>query len=459
MKTIRRIILIGLFLTIALTGIGGKALCEDVVYWVNPNGGRYYHLDQNCPSVNPKYLPLPVSMTKEELEQPTGSFYLPCNICVDENYTVPVPEELRETGTPTEEPVWEKIIDPQYAEYALTDRYVEEKPVLIDEHNMLAKAERDPEGYARANRYLQWYRDGKLNREVECKYRDPSRWLYEGVFLSLPDGNVGLAAIAAKDLSFYHWDEDGLTAVKSIPGNWYEIYGNTKGICAISRDENSVSAHVFDASGNEVWTYVFDDPGRIAGWYANPDATDGEGTYLVIVRVESGLYTAFCVREGETVWQQNLLYGGNAFYAGDETFILAETTSEDDLYADLILDHRDMEGRSLGTKRLSGDRVVKSVQAILYNDKTGGYTIYGRAVANSRGVYTVFRMELDDQMNQQSISVREFDFHRDYNYSVLAASDNEAYVYCRTYDESYVQPVLVPFVALQETEPHGLRLH
>jgi len=44
MKTTRRIILIGLFLTIALTGIGGKALCEDVVYWVNPNGGRYYHL-------------------------------------------------------------------------------------------------------------------------------------------------------------------------------------------------------------------------------------------------------------------------------------------------------------------------------------------------------------------------------------------------------------------------------
>ena len=40
MKTIRRIILIGLFLTIALTGIGGKALCEDVVYWVNPNGGE-----------------------------------------------------------------------------------------------------------------------------------------------------------------------------------------------------------------------------------------------------------------------------------------------------------------------------------------------------------------------------------------------------------------------------------
>ena len=69
---------------------------EGLVYWVNPNGGRYYHLDQNCPSVNPRYLPLPVSMTKEELEQPENSFYLPCNICVDESHVASVPEEIKE---------------------------------------------------------------------------------------------------------------------------------------------------------------------------------------------------------------------------------------------------------------------------------------------------------------------------------------------------------------------------
>ena len=33
------------------------------------------------------------------------------------------------------------------------------------------------------------------------------------------------------------------------------------------------------------------------------------------------------------------------------------------------------------------------------------------------------------------------------------------YVYCRTYDETYVQPVLVPFNVLEETESHGIRLH
>ncbi len=110
-------------------------------------------------------------------------------------------------------------------------------------------------------------------------------------------------------------------------------------------------------------------------------------------------------------------------------------------------------------KRLSGDRLVKSIHAILYNTETGGYTVYGRAVANSRGVYTVFRMELDSRMNQLSLIVRSVDFYQDYNFSVTAAPGGDAYVYCRTYDETYVQPVLVPFNVLEETEPHGLRLH
>ena len=66
----------------------GQALGE-TVYYVNPNGGRYYHLDPNCPSVNPRYLPLPASMTEEELKQ--NNQYLPCSVCVGEEHSS-VPE-------------------------------------------------------------------------------------------------------------------------------------------------------------------------------------------------------------------------------------------------------------------------------------------------------------------------------------------------------------------------------
>ena len=48
---------------------------DEIVYWIYPDGGRYYHLDQNCLTVNPRYLPLKVSLTKEELELPENSIY------------------------------------------------------------------------------------------------------------------------------------------------------------------------------------------------------------------------------------------------------------------------------------------------------------------------------------------------------------------------------------------------
>ena len=448
------------FLLVALSLLLSIAACaeDETVYWINPDGGRYYHLDQNCPSIHPRYLPLSVYLTKEEVtDQPYGSLYAPCSVCVYGGDTVP--EEMQETGTPTEEPAWKMIVDPQYSEYALTDRYIREAPVFLDEHNMLAKAGRDPEGDNTENRYLQWYQDGNLFREIECKHRDPSRWLYEGIFLSLPDGNVGLAAIEANALNFYRWEEEGLTLAQRIPGKWIELYGNQKAVCAIKLDESGATAHLYDPAGREIWTYAFNDPIRQAGWAFRPTATDEEGTCLAIVRAEDDLFTALFIRDGKTAAQQNLMYGAGGFYAGDQTYILAETTSDDDLYADIILDHRDADGKCLGTKRLSGDRVVKSIHTILKNPETGGYTLYGRAVANSRSVYTVFRIELDSQMNQKSISVRSFDFHQDYNFSVVVKPNGEAFVYSRTFDESYVQPVLVPFEVLTETDSHGLRLH
>lgn len=49
---------ITLFLLIALSLLLSIAACaeDETVYWINPDGGRYYHLDQNCPSIHPRYL-------------------------------------------------------------------------------------------------------------------------------------------------------------------------------------------------------------------------------------------------------------------------------------------------------------------------------------------------------------------------------------------------------------------
>lgn len=64
------------------------------VYWINPEGGSRYHLDQNCRSVHPKYLPLSFSITEEELEKEPYRQFLPCDVCGSAN-----PGQNGETGS------------------------------------------------------------------------------------------------------------------------------------------------------------------------------------------------------------------------------------------------------------------------------------------------------------------------------------------------------------------------
>ena len=53
---------------------------ETVLYF-NPNGGQYYHADQNCASIKDRYLPLQGSVTYRELDDPQYTYLTPCKHC------------------------------------------------------------------------------------------------------------------------------------------------------------------------------------------------------------------------------------------------------------------------------------------------------------------------------------------------------------------------------------------
>ena len=53
----------------------------DTVLYYNPNGGQYYHADQNCSSIKARFLPLPGSMTYAELDDPAFAALTPCKHC------------------------------------------------------------------------------------------------------------------------------------------------------------------------------------------------------------------------------------------------------------------------------------------------------------------------------------------------------------------------------------------
>ena len=53
----------------------------DTVLYYHPDGGQYYHADQNCLSVHEKYLPLSGKFLYSELENEAYRDLLPCNVC------------------------------------------------------------------------------------------------------------------------------------------------------------------------------------------------------------------------------------------------------------------------------------------------------------------------------------------------------------------------------------------
>ena len=60
---------------------GTPETAGNTVLYYCPEGGHYYHADQNCKTVNEKYLPLKGSFTYGELENEVYKDLQPCNVC------------------------------------------------------------------------------------------------------------------------------------------------------------------------------------------------------------------------------------------------------------------------------------------------------------------------------------------------------------------------------------------
>ena len=56
-------------------------LAEEAVYYVNPDGGRYFHADRQCPSMSEAYWPNLLSLTAQEMTQAPYADLAPCPVC------------------------------------------------------------------------------------------------------------------------------------------------------------------------------------------------------------------------------------------------------------------------------------------------------------------------------------------------------------------------------------------
>ena len=114
----------------------------------------------------------------------------------------------------------------------------------------------------------------------------------------------------------------------------------------------------------------------------------------------------------------------------------------------------DAQNNVLYQKTLSAPKTVVDISGA-QPSPDGSVTLYGSAMANSRGLFTVFRLNLDARGNVAALDVRDFTTRATYLYSVKLDPLGNAYVVA----QDYKHPIaVVPFEALPVCDNPGLTL-
>ena len=330
--------------------------------------------------------------------------------------------------------------------------------------------------------YVCWYRDGKLYRELTGNVTEessigrmctPYPALWDGTHLSLyycvlkeklrtypqstwipaPDPNCFVVHMA-------DWTENGLENDRILPEAWFDTYDKTdRGILVYSGEKGRTAIY------NGKKTVLPDSiPVNLEKNIFRILPVDEEVYLVKVMDNENYCSQMVCVDHGSeryrvTLPQDEIL---------PDRILLPEKTGgffcldgyRSAGYEPEYLMHYGEDGQYDRTLVLTGNRVVVHACTSTIDSENGLCTLYGSAVANSRKVYTVFAMTIDEHLNVTHLDVRKLDAaYGDYSPEILIASDGTPYVYIESYSKRSLWPVLIPFASLKKNgNTCGLKL-
>ena len=365
----------------------------------------------------------------------------------------------------------------EYKNYQLTvaDPYGETFIHPLDAHNVIVRVRCYRENDAPW--HVTWYRDGQPFRdlpgtgesldhlEAELFIPKPSGWDGEHVDLSyrvLTGKAEESWGLYGKTISpdcmksyFARWTEDGLSDAAPAPESWEGTYSNGQFTVydegetwRIRTGEKEFS--IPRDSGDE----------RVVGcWPAGPEM------FIMKLQSPSGGSFAACVDKGQVRYKTQLPQAENIegrILLPDPRggFFIMEGYRPGN-YEPAYLSHYGADGQPDRRMTLSGKNVVVNPITSAIDPDSGRFILYGSAVANSRKVYTVFALTLDDSLETTGLDVRTIrKEYGDYDPAIHTAPDGTAWVHISDLSGSYKNwPVLIPFGQLKKsTKNYGITL-
>ena len=375
-----------------------------------------------------------------------------------------------------------------YYEYRIHDQfYAPFSPEFFGDNNVLYHAWGDRDGNVGLDWHLLWYRDGKLFRDFS--YSTEKRF-NQSIFLPREDNTCGVLVPGRKEIrmadlgwdsdeiepaieyvELYEWTDSGLELQKQIPGNWEWTDIKTTNDGFVTYDPLKGVLSCFDSYGNLLQEISMAE--RIPVTEIGNEMCYGQLVNLtgrmkdqcvVTFRTErvsanNARYMVICLDHLEEKWSRKYQFSPGIVFPGDGCFYCVERVNDSDTSPVKII-RLDGRGNDTFFRTLSADNLVLGFH-MKVSPTSGNMMLYGKAVANSRKIYTVFRMELDANMDQASLDVRQIDYYDDYSPSVQMQKDGTLFVHCNGGEEAdqvSAPTVLIPFDVLPATETYGLVL-
>ena len=174
----------------------------------------------------------------------------------------------------------------------------------------------------------------------------------------------------------------------------------------------------------------------------------GMETDVIAMRIRADNTVAWTYAYADGKYSYNNLYSDGQ----DGALMIGSLVSD---YKQYHITHLTPDGECDWSKTLSvKNAVVHPRQHVVQTD--GTMTLYGNAIANSRGLFSVFALNMDAQGNVLSIDVRDYSARKDNSPEILLASDGTPFVHSIVIDSR--PAVLVPFDALPKAKDPGITL-